>query len=67
MEITPLKLAIWFVLFMCVLDLGLDMISKPNTIENVIGFFIIVAIVLISIETKCLTLINFKKKHEKSN
>lgn len=62
-----IKIAIWFILFMALLTLGLNMVSEPNTIENVIGFFIIVAIVLISIETKCLTLINFKKKHEKSN
>ena len=66
MEITPLKLAIWFVLFMCVLDLGLDMISKPNTIENVIGFFIVIIAVIISIKTKCLTEIEFRK-HEKRN
>lgn len=62
-----IKIAIWFILFMALLTLGFNMVSEPNTIENVIGFFIIVAIVLISIETKCLTLINFKKKHEKSN
>lgn len=66
MEITPLKLAIWFVLFMCVLDLGLDMISKPNTIENVIGFFIVIIAVIISIKTKCLTKIELRK-HEKRN
>ena len=67
MKSIPIKIAIWFILFMSLLTLGLNMVSEPNTIENVIGFFIIVAIVLISIETKCLTLINFKKKHEKSN
>ena len=67
MKSIPIKIAIWFILFIALLTIGLDMVSKPNTIENVIGFFIIVAIVLISIETKCLTLINFKKKHEKSN
>ncbi len=67
MKSIPIKIAIWFILFMALLTLGLNMVSEPNTIENVIGFFIIVAIVLISIETKCLTLINFKKKHEKSN
>ena len=67
MKSIPIKIAIWFILFMALLTLGFNMVSKPNTIENVIGFFIIVAIVLISIETKCLTLINFKKKHEKSN
>lgn len=67
MKSIPIKIAIWFILFMALLTLGLNMVFEPNTIENVIGFFIIVAIVLISIETKCLTLINFKKKHEKSN
>ena len=67
MKSIPIKIAIWFILFMALLTLGLNIVSEPNTIENVIGFFIIVAIVLISIETKCLTLINFKKKHEKSN
>lgn len=67
MKSIPIKIAIWFILFMVLLTLGLNMVSEPNTIENVIGFFIIVTIVLISIETKCLTLINFKKKHEKSN
>lgn len=67
MKSIPIKIAIWFILFIALLTLGLDMVSEPNTIENVIGFFIIVAIVLISIEAKCLTLINFKKKHEKSN
>ena len=63
----PIKIAIWFILSVAFMNIGLEMISQPNTIENVIGFFIIVAIVLISIKTKCLTLINFKKKHEKSN
>lgn len=67
MKSIPIKIAIWFILFIALLTLGLNMVSEPNTIENVIGFFIIVAIVLISIKTKCLTLINFKEKHEKSN
>lgn len=66
MENSPLKLVIWFVLFMCLLDLGLDMISKPNTIENVIGFFIVIIAVVVSIKTKCLTKIELRK-HEKRN
>lgn len=65
MKSISIKIAIWFILFMALLTLGLNMVSEPNTIKNVIGFFIIVAIVFISIETKCLTTINFKKKHEK--
>lgn len=66
MENVLLKLAIWFLLFMCSLDLGLNMISKPNTIENVIGFFIVLIAVIISIKTKCLTKIKLRK-HEKRN
>lgn len=49
------KAAVWFVIFIVLLTLGLEMISAPNTIENVIGFLILVATVLISIKTKCLT------------
>lgn len=58
MKITPVKLAIWFILFMSVLDVGLEMITNPNTIENVIGFFIVVSAIVISIKTKCLTKLN---------
>ena len=61
----PIKVAVWFILFIALLNVGLDMISKPNTIENVIGFFIVVATLCISIKTKCLTKIRLRK-HEKS-
>ena len=30
------KVAVWFVIFIVLLTLGLEMISAPNTIENVI-------------------------------
>jgi len=56
------KVAVWFVIFIVLLTLGLEMISAPNTIENVIGFFMIVAILYLSIRTKCLTIIKFNKK-----
>lgn len=36
------KVAVWFVIFIVLLTLGLEMISAPNTIENVIGFFMVV-------------------------
>ena len=61
---TVIKLAVWFVLFIALLNVGLEMVTVPNTIENVIGFFIVVFMVIISIKTKCLTTIKFKK-HEK--
>lgn len=63
--LTIIKVAVWFILFLALLGAGFEMISKPSTIENIIGFFIIVTIIIISIKTKCLTLIKLKRKHEK--
>ena len=60
-----IKVAVWFILFLALLGIGFEMVSKPNTIENIIGFFIIVTMIIISIKTKCLTLIKLKRKHEK--
>ena len=59
------KVAIWYVIFIILINLGLEMISVPNTIENVIGFFMIVATLYLSIKTKCLTTIKLERKHEK--
>ena len=59
------KVAIWYVIFIILITLGLEMISVPNTIENVIGFFMIVATLYLSIKTKCLTTIKLERKHEK--
>ena len=56
------KVAVWFVVFIILITLGLEMISVPNTIENVIGFFMIVTVLYLSIRTKCLTIIKFNKK-----
>ena len=56
------KVAVWFVIFIILITLGLEMISTPNTIENVIGFFMIVTVLYLSIRTKCLTIIKFNKK-----
>lgn len=56
------KVAVWFVIFIVLLTLGLEMISAPNTIENMIGFFIVVTTLYLSIRTKCLTIVKFNKK-----
>lgn len=62
---TVAKVALWFILFLTLLGAGFEMVSKPSTIENVIGFFVVVAIIVISIKTKCLTSIKLQRKHEK--
>ena len=56
------KVAVWFVLFIILINLGFEMISAPNTIENVIGFFMVVATLHLSIKTKCLTSIKLERK-----
>lgn len=62
---TVAKVALWFILFLTLLGAGFEMVSKPSTIENVIGFFVVVVIIVISIKTKCLTSIKLQRKHEK--
>ena len=59
------KVAIWYVIFIILINSGLKMISAPNTIENMIGFFMIVTVLYLSIKTKCLTTIKLERKHEK--
>lgn len=59
------KVAVWYVIFIILITLGFEMISAPNTIENVIGFFMVVATLYLSIRTKCLTAIKLQRKHEK--
>lgn len=61
MERKILVIALWFVLFILILNVSLSMISASNSIGNVIGFLILVATVLISIKTKCLTTLKFRK------
>lgn len=62
---TIIKVVIWLAIAMSVFNLGLKFISAPNTIENLIGFFIVVIVVVITVKTKFLTTLNFKRKHEK--
>ena len=59
------KVAIWFVVFIILINSGLEMISAPNTIENMIGFLMVVTVLYLSIKTKCLTTIKLERKHEK--
>lgn len=47
--------------------LGLDMVSVPNTIENIIGCIIVFLTIYVSIKTQCFTNIKIKKKNERSN
>lgn len=61
---TIIKLAVWLILFVTILNIGLVMMSTSNTVENIIGFFIIIFLSIISIKTKCLTIIKLKNKKD---
>ncbi len=62
---TITRIAAWFVIFIILLTIGFEMISAPNTIENMMGFSMIMAILYLSIKTRCLTAIKLRRKHEK--
>ena len=48
------EIAVWFIIFVALLTLGLGMMSTPNSVENALGFLLIVVIFYLSIKTKCL-------------
>lgn len=58
------KFAIWLVALILLTDFGFSMISAPSSVENVIGFFMIIATIYLSIKLKCLTNIDKTRKHE---
>lgn len=63
-SLTMIKLAVWLILFICLLSVGLNLVSAPNTAANILGIAVILANLILTIKTKCLTTINFRK-HEK--
>lgn len=60
-----IKVSIWFIIFIVLLNVTFNMVSSSNTIENIIGFLTIVGMIFLSYKTKCLTIIKFKRKHGK--
>lgn len=60
-----LILVVWFVVFMALLTSSLSLISAPDTIENLLGVVILAVTIVLSKETKCLTNLIIKKRHEK--
>ena len=51
-------------LFIVVSSVGFSMLNAANTIENIIGFIIMVYTIAVTINTRFLTTIEFKRKHE---
>lgn len=59
------KLTVWFLSFIIVINLGLSLLTKASSIDNIIGFVIIIAIVYLTVKTKFFTKIKLIKKDEK--
>lgn len=57
-----IKIIIWIILIIVFSNIGFTMISAPNTIENIIGIIIILAIIIVTIKTNFLTTLTIKKK-----
>ncbi len=62
-----IKGSIWIVAFILGINLSFEMISQANTMENIVGFFLLALIFLVSYKTKCFTSIKMKKKRKKKN
>lgn len=62
-----LILVVWFVVFMTLLTGSLSLISAPDTIENLLGVVVLAGTVALSIKTKCLTEIRFKKNDRRED
>lgn len=52
---------LWLVVALMVITVCCELLTYSSTIANIVGFFGIVAFTMVSIKTKCLTFINFKK------
>lgn len=62
-----IAICIWLVLFVSLFNCGLGMINAASSIENIIGFFIIILTVYFSISTKCFTKLFKKREKEKED
>ena len=60
-----LKIFIWLLFVMSTTTWGFNLINLPSTVANIIGLAIIVAVVYVSVKTKCFTTINFNNKQKK--
>lgn len=59
--IKTITVAVWFIMLMAVLTMGFKMISMPDTMVNIIGALFLIFFTALSIQTKCLTTIKFKR------
>ena len=59
---TFVKILIWFIINLFVIEWSFDLISTNDTFLNIIGFVLFAAHALIGIKTHCFTTVKFTKK-----
>lgn len=59
---TFIKILIWFILNLFVIEWCFDLISTNNTLLNIFGFVLFATHALIGIKTHCFTTIKFTKE-----
>lgn len=60
--ITLFKIAVWFILFSYFATIAFELLTASNTLANIIGYFILLLISIISVKTNLFTIIKFKRK-----
>lgn len=63
-----IKISIWLLCFLFVVDLACELITMASTMANIVGIAIAIATIYFTLKTKCFTTITFKtQKNEKDN
>lgn len=64
---TFIKLLIWYITLLLVVEFSFSLINESDTLLNIIGGVILSLFALASYKTNCFTLIKFKKDEEVNN
>lgn len=59
-----IKLFIWFLLTIFVIDIGCELVTMADTLFNVLGLTIMFLFILLTIKTKCLTTLKLKRNEK---
>lgn len=59
---TFIKILIWFIINLFVIDWSFELVSTNNTFLNIIGFVLFATHIFISVKTNCYTTIKITKK-----
>lgn len=59
---TFIKLLVWFITLLLIVEFGFCLINASNTLLNIVGGVILSLFALASYKTNCFTLIKLKKR-----